>query len=219
MNLYRSSPKAETTLKIGKLSTSSHLNLQQQPPKLLTPTHQATMRRTLRLFASATRYLEPGTPTGLAGLSTHPSPRSALLYLYSRTLESLSSFPETSLYRQSSEALTKHRLQIVSSVEPAGYKEWQEKARQIISENPGAFEREERVQGKNVSLEGKMTKESVGEKTFVKKAPVGEYDDREVEWDGEKALKGGVEMGNSVGFEDGQKKVELPAEPMLSVEQ
>lgn len=75
------------------------------------------------------------------------------------------------------------------------------------------------MQGKNVSLEGKITKESVNGKTFVKRAPVNDYDEREVEWDGEKALRGGVEMGESVGFEDGTKKVDLPAEPMLTVEQ
>jgi len=179
------------------------------------------MRRTFRLLASVkpARYLEAGTPTGLAGLFTHPSPRSALIYLYSRTLDLVSQFPETSLYRQSTEALTKHRLNIVSAVEPEGYKEWSEKAKRVISENPGAFEREERVQGKDVSLEGKMTREVADGKVFVKRRTVQEYDEREVEWDGEKALKGGVEVGTTVGFEDGTKKVELPEEPLLSVAQ
>ena len=179
------------------------------------------MRRTLRLLASVkpARYLEAGTPTGLTGLSTHPSPRSALVYLYSRTLDSLAEFPEESLYRQSTEALTKHRLNIVSAVEPEGYKEWSAKAKQIISENPGAFERQERVQGKDMSLEGKMTRELADGKVFVKRSAVQEYDEREVEWDGEKVLKGGVEVGTTVGFEDGTKKVELPEEPLLSVAQ
>jgi NADH dehydrogenase (ubiquinone) 1 alpha subcomplex subunit 5 len=179
------------------------------------------MRRTFRLLASVkpARYLEAGTPTGLTGLSTHPSPRSSLIYLYSRTLDLVSQFPEISLYRQSTEALTKHRLNIVSAVEPKGYKEWSEKAKKVISEHPGVFEREERVQGRDVSLEGKMTREVADGKVFIKRRAVLENDEREVEWDGEKALKGGVEVGTTVGFEDGTKKVELPEEPLLSVAQ
>ncbi|TVY53206.1 NADH-ubiquinone oxidoreductase 29.9 kDa subunit [Lachnellula suecica] len=179
------------------------------------------MRRTLRLLATVkpARYLESGTPTGLAGLLTHPSPRSALLYLYSRTLDSLSSIPETSLYRQSTEALTKHRMSIVSGVEPAGYKEWAAKAKVVMAEHPGAFEVQERVQGLDVSLKGKMTREVADGRVFVKRRGEAPYDDTVVEWDGEKALRGGVEVGTKVGFEDGTVKVELPEEPKLSVEQ
>ncbi|TVY14879.1 NADH-ubiquinone oxidoreductase 29.9 kDa subunit [Lachnellula arida] len=177
------------------------------------------MRSTFRLLASVkpARYLEAGTPTGLTGLFTHPSPRSTLVYLYSRTLDAISEFPETSLYRQSTEALTKHRLNIVSAVEPEGYKEWSAKAKQIVSENPEAFARQDKVQGKDVSLAGKMTRELSDGKEFIKRRVVPEYDEREVEWDGEKALKGGVEVGTTVGFEDGTKKLELPEEPLLTV--
>ncbi|TVY94523.1 NADH-ubiquinone oxidoreductase 29.9 kDa subunit, mitochondrial [Lachnellula willkommii] len=179
------------------------------------------MRSTFRLLASVkpARYLEAGSPTGLTGLFTHPSPRSTLVYLYSRTLDAISEFPETSLYRQSTEALTKHRLNIVSAVEPEGYKEWSAKAKQIVSENPEAFARQDRVQGKDVSLAGKMTRELSDGKEFIKRRVVPEYDEREVEWDGEKALKGGVEVGTTVGFEDGTKKLELPEEPLLTVAQ
>lgn len=179
------------------------------------------MRRTLRLLATVkpARFLEPGQPTGLCGLFTHHSPRSALLYLYSRTLDSLTSFPETSLYRQSTEALTKHRLAIVSGVVPEGYNEWKEKADIVMSENPGAFEQEERVQGMDVSLEGKLTKEVANGQVFVKKRNVKEYDERDVEWDGEKAVKGGIEMGSRMKYEDGMPKVEFPDEPMLTIAQ
>ena len=179
------------------------------------------MRCTFRLLASVkpARYLEAGTPTGLTGLFTHPSPRSTLVYLYSRTLDALSEFPETSLYRQSTEALTKHRLNIVSAVVPEGYKEWSAIAKQIISENPEAFARQENVQGMDVSLQGKMTQETSDGKVFIKRRFVPEYDERTVEWDGEKPLKGGVEIGTTVGFEDGTKKLELPEEPLLTVAQ
>lgn len=99
------------------------------------------MRRTLRLFASVkpVRYLEAGAPTGLTGLRTNPSPRSTLLYLYNRTLDKLADVPETSLYRQSVEAVTKHRLGLVQSVKPDGYDEWAAQARAVIQQHPEAF--------------------------------------------------------------------------------
>merc|ERR1712093_219624 len=101
----------------------------------------STMRRSLRQLAAVkpSRFLEAGSPTGLTGLFTHNAPRSTLLYLYSSTLEKLKAFPESSLYRQSTEALTKHRMAIVSAVEPEGYKAWAEKARQTIKEHPEVF--------------------------------------------------------------------------------
>lgn len=92
------------------------------------------MRRTFRLLASVkpARYLEAGTPTGLTGLYTHPSPRSTLLFLYSSTLDQLKTVPEHSVYRQSVEALTKHRMSIVESTVPPGYAEWAARARRIL---------------------------------------------------------------------------------------
>jgi len=94
------------------------------------------MRRTFRLLASVkpARYLEAGTPTGLTGLSTHPSPRSTLLFLYSATLDRLKAVPEHSVYRQSVEALTKHRMAIVEATVPPGYDEWAIKARRLLAE-------------------------------------------------------------------------------------
>ncbi|KAK3398691.1 NADH-ubiquinone oxidoreductase 29.9 kDa subunit, mitochondrial [Sordaria brevicollis] len=101
------------------------------------------MRAALRLFASAAtgtvrpsaRFLKPGSPTGLTGLGTHPSPRSALLYLYNQTLDKLKQIPEHSLYRQSSEALTKHRLAIVEQYKPEGYDAWQARASKLLNEH------------------------------------------------------------------------------------
>ncbi|KAK0643478.1 ETC complex I subunit conserved region-domain-containing protein [Cercophora newfieldiana] len=93
------------------------------------------MRRTFRLLASVkpARYLETGRPTGLAGLYSHPSPRSTLLFLYSSTLDKLKAVPEHSVYRQSVEALTKHRMAIVESAVPPGYDEWAAKARTLLA--------------------------------------------------------------------------------------
>ena len=94
------------------------------------------MRRTFRLLANVkpARYLEPGTATGLTGVYTHPSPRSTLLFLYSTTLDKLKAVPEHSVYRQSVEALTKHRMAIVESAVPPGYDEWAAKARRLLAE-------------------------------------------------------------------------------------
>ncbi|KAG9622147.1 hypothetical protein KCU64_g20939, partial [Aureobasidium melanogenum] len=66
------------------------------------------MRASSRLLAQASRFLTPGAPTGLTGVLTHAAPRSTLLYLYNSTLDKLKQFPEHSVYRQSTEALTKH---------------------------------------------------------------------------------------------------------------
>jgi NADH dehydrogenase (ubiquinone) 1 alpha subcomplex subunit 5 len=99
------------------------------------------MRPATRLFAAVqkAKYLEPGAPTGLAGLLTHASPRSTLLYVYTNTLEKLKFFPEHSVYRQSTEALTRHRLSVIESVKPAGLEEWQARVEKIIDGHPEAF--------------------------------------------------------------------------------
>ncbi|EXJ90283.1 hypothetical protein A1O1_03382 [Capronia coronata CBS 617.96] len=102
------------------------------------------MRATSRLFAtvkSASKYLEPYTPTGLTGLSTHPSPRPALIYTYRETLKKLKALPKTSVYRQAVEALTKQRLEIVEAVKPEGYEQYLERVRKQIDANPAAYSR------------------------------------------------------------------------------
>ena len=100
------------------------------------------MRNTLRLLAVVKpgRYLEAGNPTGLTGLFTHPAPRSTLLYLYGATLDKLQAFPDHSVYRQSTEALTKHRMKIIESIKPEGYDEWAKKAAEKIEKYPEAFQ-------------------------------------------------------------------------------
>lgn len=101
------------------------------------------MRGTLRLLASVkpARYLAAGAPTGLTGLRADPSPRNSLLFLYHRTLDRLAeAVPETSLYRQSVEAVTKHRLGLVAAAKPDGYDEWAARARAVILAHPEAFD-------------------------------------------------------------------------------
>lgn len=100
------------------------------------------MRSSTRLYAtvkSATRYLEANTPTGLTGLSTHPTPRPTLLLTYNQTLNKLKQLPANSVYRQSCEALTKQRLAIVEGTKPPGYDEWLARVQKVIDANPEAY--------------------------------------------------------------------------------
>lgn len=131
------------------------------------------MRPTLRLLANVKpRYLEPFAPTGLTGLITHPSPRPTLIYLYTSTLQKLKSFPENSAYRQSVEALTRHRLQIVESQKPPGFEQWLERVKKTVGAEPERFARLQR---------------SDGSFAFVAKQEADNSDDaRGQEWDGEK---------------------------------
>lgn len=132
------------------------------------------MRAAARLFAAVKtgQFLEAGAPTGLTGLVTHPSPRSTLLYHYNSTLDKLKQIPESSVYRQSTEALTKHRLQIINESKPAGWDAWQEKIKQQLGDDPGLAQVLDHSNGQTVVL-----------------PPQPNVDDRSVkaEWDGEKA--------------------------------
>ncbi|KIK28504.1 hypothetical protein PISMIDRAFT_91364 [Pisolithus microcarpus 441] len=53
--------------------------------------------------------------TGITGLAVHSNPLPELVRTYESTLSTLSTIPQTSVYRQSVEALTKHKLDIVKS--------------------------------------------------------------------------------------------------------
>lgn len=141
------------------------------------------MRGTLRLLASVkpVRFLEPGAPTGLTGLLTNPSPRSTLLFLYSSTLDRLAAVPETSLYRQSVEAVTKHRMSLVQSVKPAGYDEWLAKARQILEKHPEHF-KETAHKTADGSLAAGLERNG---KFFVLRQEQPDIESRYKEWDGE----------------------------------
>lgn len=123
------------------------------------------------------RFLEAGNPTGLTGLFTHPAPRSTLLYLYTATLEKLKAIPEHSIYRQSTEALTKHRYNIVDSIKPPGYDEWTKRAEEKFTKNRHLLSDQSR---------GPHHLETTGESLFVVTEEPEETDERFIEWDGEK---------------------------------
>jgi NADH dehydrogenase (ubiquinone) 1 alpha subcomplex subunit 5 len=105
------------------------------------------MRSSTRLFAQVAKFLEPNSPTGLTGLTTHPSPRPALIYTYRKTLDKLQQLPTSSVYRQSVENLTKHRLAIIEEAVPEGYDAWKERITQQIGKSPEAFDRYRRKDG------------------------------------------------------------------------
>ncbi|KAI4148205.1 MAG: hypothetical protein L6R39_002859, partial [Caloplaca ligustica] len=129
------------------------------------------MRSTTRLLAAVKpdRFLTSGNPTGLAGLLTHPAPRSQLLYVYSTTLSKLSELPAHSVYRQSTEAITKHRLSIIQNTKPPGYEEWAQRAQKRVKENPDVF-------GKDADINS----------VFVQAVLMNEKEGANVEWDGGK---------------------------------
>ncbi|KAL2206635.1 hypothetical protein CC79DRAFT_1334958 [Sarocladium strictum] len=136
------------------------------------------MRPSTRLLA---RYLEAGQPTGLTGLWTHRSPRSTLLYLYDTTLDKLKAVPETSLYRQSVEAVTKHRMDLVKQYTPPGHDEWAAKARELVKNNSSfrvASGRKDGSEARTVKL---------GDRVFIVGTKHESGDIRTEEWDGEDA--------------------------------
>ena len=102
------------------------------------------MRITSRLLAAVkpvrSAVLEVGAPTGLTGLRTHRAPRSTLIYLYSATLDRLQKLPESSVYRQSTENLTRHRLNLVEATTPEGLDDWQTRLQKQVEERKGLFE-------------------------------------------------------------------------------
>ncbi|PKI82824.1 hypothetical protein MVES_003264 [Malassezia vespertilionis] len=80
--------------------------------------------RFARYFATAVRcedliskgnnkYLRTAKSTFVAGLPLHPNPLPALEAKYTHTLKVLQVLPASSVFRQSSEAVTQHRLDIV----------------------------------------------------------------------------------------------------------
>lgn len=129
------------------------------------------MRSTLRLLANvkSAKYLEPLAPTGLTGVNTHPSPRPTLIYIYTSILGKLRAFPEHSVYRQSTEAMTRQRLQIVESTKPPGFDAWLERVKKTVEAEPERFATLRRP-------DGSYAAEQVDERT---------ENPRRLEWDGE----------------------------------
>lgn len=179
------------------------------------------MRVATRLLASVKpgQFLEAGAPTGLTGLVTHPSPRSTLIYLYSSTLDKLKQIPESSVYRQSTEALTKHRLQIIQAVKPEGLDAWQQKIDYEVGENPDVFEVVETSMGRRIR--------QVGKKAFDERTKAAEWDG-EVREPNKEGIRGIAERGHQhrkLAGEKGYspelefKETKLEPEPQLTAEQ
>lgn len=190
------------------------------------------MWRTPRLFAAVKpRYLVAGSPTGLTGLYTHSSPRSTLLYLYSRTLEKLQQFPESSLYRQSIEALTNHRMSIVEAANPPGYEEWATKARKIAEENPRQFSVSTSSSVTRPAERATVLQAETGGRLFVHRFDPTHEDERYEEWDGETDTGPGSEGLRGVEdraehellfrepIESPGEKIKWEREPQLTAEQ
>lgn len=179
------------------------------------------MRAASRLLASVKpgQFLEAGTPTGLTGLLTHNSPRSALLYLYNSTLDKLQHIPESSVYRQSTEALTRHRLKIIEAAKPPGWDEWSLKIQEQIAADPKGFNAKQTSVGTMLSV---ASREDIDPTTMA------------AEWDGEhvgKAFPEGIRtqaarhlfIAQLAGTKDydperANTKLKLDDEPQLTAE-
>lgn len=102
------------------------------------------MRITSQLLAAVkpvrSSVLEVGAPTGLTGLRTHRAPRSTLIYLFSATLDKLQRLPESSIYRQATENLTRYRLNLVEATKPEGLDDWQARLQRQVEERKGLFD-------------------------------------------------------------------------------
>ncbi|CAN8102271.1 unnamed protein product [Discula destructiva] len=188
------------------------------------------MRQTRRLFAAvkpvAARYLQPGAPTGLTGLTANASPRATLLYLYTKTLAQLQPIPATSVYRQSVEAVTKHRMAAVEAVQPAGYAAWQARAEALLKAHPGLFDgaSTQQLAGGSVAV---AVESSAGAR-FVVRTSAPEVDVRYQEWDGEVDAGPTLEGPRRLDEKMTQTHTKVPSdgatvtwedEPQLTIEQ
>lgn len=178
------------------------------------------MRAASRLFASvqrSTQFLEAGAPTGITGLLTHPNPRSALLFYYTSTLDKLKQFPEHSVYRQSTEALTKHRLSVIESIKPAGLEEWQARVEPVVQANQKAFRKVPLISGNGFNVvwkEGAVEKSEEQKSTEEYKAPV--------IVEGILTEEERADQGRLMAFDaikTAAERPEIEAEPPLSAEQ
>ncbi len=72
------------------------------------PPPSTMFRLTRPLFNAVTKQ-----STGITGLRVHHDPLPALKKTYEATLQTLSAIPQTSVYRQGTEALTLHKLKVL----------------------------------------------------------------------------------------------------------
>lgn len=182
------------------------------------------MRPTSRLFAtvkSASKYLEPNAPTGLTGLPTHPAPRPALLFTYNQTLRKLKQLPASSVYRQSTENLTKHRMQIVESTKPPGYDEWVQRVQKQIDANPAAYSKFKKDDGSFAHSELAVPQEEVWDGKITRKSAAKEGSNTQSEAEAKaRAVETEVTRVDKEAAEGTLPKVsDLEVEPALTAEQ
>jgi len=67
-------------------------------------------RRLFQAVVSSAHPVRQKLTTGLTGIKVHPNPLPALRDTYSSNLQLIRTFPDTSVYRQSLEALLSHKL-------------------------------------------------------------------------------------------------------------
>lgn len=95
-------------------------------------------------------------------------------------MSKLQALPETSMYRQSVEAVTKHRMGLVEKIVPPGYEEWAAKAKELVNKNSAQFRvASGRIDGSEVRTV------KLGDKIFVVGRKHEDVDERIEEWDGE----------------------------------
>ncbi len=79
-------------------------------PRALAASHAASAGSGSNHLPTAQRLRQS---TGITGLDVHPAPLPTLAGVYEATLNLLKALPETSVYRQSAEAVTRQRLSVV----------------------------------------------------------------------------------------------------------
>ncbi|PWN52343.1 hypothetical protein IE53DRAFT_312276 [Violaceomyces palustris] len=101
------------------------------------PTRAARFSSSLLRLATSTNQTASVIPrlrasTDLTGIEVESDPLKKLDQTYTKTLEILKTLPESTVYRQAAEALTKHRLEIVRSALKENVED-SEKLEQLIS--------------------------------------------------------------------------------------
>ncbi|KND02943.1 uncharacterized protein SPPG_02022 [Spizellomyces punctatus DAOM BR117] len=85
----------------------------------------------MRIFRPLLQAAKLKETTGLYGVPVHPNPRPHLISLYQRIIHTAERLPAASAYRQSAEALAKHRLAVVEKHEDVSAIEQEIQAGQI----------------------------------------------------------------------------------------
>jgi NADH dehydrogenase (ubiquinone) 1 alpha subcomplex subunit 5 len=150
------------------------------------------------------------------------------MYLYSTTLMKLQQIPESSVYRQSVEALTKKRLAIVEAQTAPGHYAWLDTMRYRITE----FQEKQKAAGLETMAENLKYE---GNEFYLASLGSREIDEREVEWDDEPVVeptlegpRSGAELAKEQAQIDKFAKTEeekqrfrlkLDPEPLLTREQ